>query len=737
MVTGRDRLATRVVYAWLAAIWLAAAVLPIAGAGALHGFRSVLWLLAVLASGASTPWRGVRVSVSLLAPCAYVAWYWQDTHVGFVPSTVHLAIVIAREFSEVFHHGTLADPLQTWLFVWLLTGAYWLVSYASRRTVLWLFYNAIACAGLIALSSMAPVKSLQAAVALLAVMFFALAVHRGGYRWETRALARVAATVTSILAVAGGLVAVFPHRTFAGAHEGRGGQSTGTSGLVTGYTLNDAQLGGSLSQNSRPVLTLTAPEPTYLRGQTLATYTGQGWISAPLTDSQMQSEQLDQLIADNGFTGLPARSFDETITLLSPVDTSDLLAGYEVTDVIRLPGLYDGRFALDTVQGNIQAPRLRPGQSYEVETTVPTNPYPLLAGIREPFAAMKRAIPLDVQEYDLQLPSTLPKSVAALAQRTVQRAHATTEYEMVKSLMSYLQTHEMYTTTNVPTPTDGQDYVAQFLFQSHRGYCDNFSSALAVMLRTLGVPTRWVTGFAVSHANQTGPDTYVVTDADAHAWVEVYFPEYGWIPFDPTPTFHMPFGAGFTLQGGSPGDGSGQPSSTGEGHPFTPTHTQQTWDTLSKTGEITRFRWTAWAVLAFGVIFGLSLCAIVVGYIVHARRLERLWRTAPELALANTCRELLQRSLPSAGKSATLRQLWPLARASGTSQEDFFAWLSEAEAVLYGGVPLETGAALRLREPLDRWRRMIGKSTTFVDYVTKAVVLGIDQVRTQRTIKGE
>ncbi|WP_284199643.1 transglutaminase-like domain-containing protein [Alicyclobacillus sacchari] len=312
-----------------------------------------------------------------------------------------------------------------------------------------------------------------------------------------------------------------------------------------------------------------------------------------------------------------------------------------MTDVIRLPGLYDGRFALDTVQDNIQAPRLHTGQSYEVETSVPANPYPILARIREPFVALKGAIPADVLANDLQLPSALPKAVATLAQRTVQEAHATTEYGMVTSLISYLRTHEEYTTTDVPKPAVGQDYVAQFLFQTHRGYCDNFSSALAVMLRTLGVPTRWVTGFAVSSANQTGADTYLVTDADAHAWVEVYFPEYGWIPFDPTPTFHMPFGTRVSAKGAAPGGETGQPTPSSQGHPSTQPHTQRLGDTFPRSDGITRLDWDGF-VLGVGVVLFLGSCAMGMRAMLRTRQLARLWETKPELALARMCGDILR-----------------------------------------------------------------------------------------------
>ncbi len=80
------------------------------------------------------------------------------------------------------------------------------------------------------------------------------------------------------------------------------------------------------------------------------------------------------------------------------------------------------------------------------------------------------------------------------------------------------------------------DAVEYFLFEQKRGYCEQFSSSLAVMARSLGIPARVATGYVSGEYNPfTG--LYEVKASDAHAWVEVYFPRYGWSTFDPTPSF--------------------------------------------------------------------------------------------------------------------------------------------------------------------------------------------------------
>ncbi|HXF29988.1 MAG TPA: transglutaminase domain-containing protein [Solirubrobacterales bacterium] len=86
-------------------------------------------------------------------------------------------------------------------------------------------------------------------------------------------------------------------------------------------------------------------------------------------------------------------------------------------------------------------------------------------------------------------------------------------------------------TTEVGAP--GPEPLNEFLFHTHAGYCQHFAGAAALLLRVAGVPARVVVGFATGE--QIGHDSWAVRDEDAHAWIEVYFPGVGWVPFNPTP----------------------------------------------------------------------------------------------------------------------------------------------------------------------------------------------------------
>ncbi|HET9102245.1 MAG TPA: transglutaminase-like domain-containing protein [Solirubrobacteraceae bacterium] len=119
--------------------------------------------------------------------------------------------------------------------------------------------------------------------------------------------------------------------------------------------------------------------------------------------------------------------------------------------------------------------------------------------------------------------------VDALAQRLA--AGARTPYAYVRTVLRYLHTGFSYT----ENPPLRADPLAAFLLRDHAGYCQQFSGAMALLLRMGGVPARVATGFTSgSRQGRGGP--FVVTDVDAHAWVEVWFARYGWVRFDPTPT---------------------------------------------------------------------------------------------------------------------------------------------------------------------------------------------------------
>jgi transglutaminase-like putative cysteine protease len=137
-----------------------------------------------------------------------------------------------------------------------------------------------------------------------------------------------------------------------------------------------------------------------------------------------------------------------------------------------------------------------------------------------------------VQRY-LQLPDNLPRRVGRKA-REVTRGAQSTPFDEAVAIETYVRSFPV--DYDVPGAPAGRDAVDYFLFDAQRGYFDYHASAMAVMLRTLGIPARVATGYVVDPKAAVGNNTYNLTERNAFAWPEVYFPGIGWVEFSPTPS---------------------------------------------------------------------------------------------------------------------------------------------------------------------------------------------------------
>ena len=136
-------------------------------------------------------------------------------------------------------------------------------------------------------------------------------------------------------------------------------------------------------------------------------------------------------------------------------------------------------------------------------------------------------------DHYLQLPTTLPDRVGDLAERLT--ADADNPLDKALAIQDYLRGPEFTYSLDIEAPPIESDGVDWFLFESKVGYSDYFGSAMAVMLRSVGVPARIAAGYAPGEINEDGQR--VIRDSDSHGWVQVYFPGYGWIDFEPTPNW--------------------------------------------------------------------------------------------------------------------------------------------------------------------------------------------------------
>jgi transglutaminase-like putative cysteine protease len=297
------------------------------------------------------------------------------------------------------------------------------------------------------------------------------------------------------------------------------GQGVATSRSTVGVDTSGA---GTLSLlvrgalPSTPLLRVSVDSPMLWRGSIYPTYTGNSWQAEP-AQGFAYSAGNDVAVPRSAIDPRPVGPTKTYHAYYEPGLHSSLLWAPGVP--LRLRG--DG----GEIRGIVRSPanvRIIGAQEisgYTVKTSIATTSPARL------IAAKGRDL---VNTVWTTLPTELPARVSQLAH--VITADATSRYEQVNELEAYLRRHETYS-LNSPIPGPGQDAVADFLFRDHTGFCEQFASAEAVMLRTLDVPARVVTGLA--YGTRHG-DTRLLTAADAHAWVEVYYPGIGWSPTDPT-----------------------------------------------------------------------------------------------------------------------------------------------------------------------------------------------------------
>jgi len=287
----------------------------------------------------------------------------------------------------------------------------------------------------------------------------------------------------------------------------------GAGGLPRAHLLSS---GPELS--SRVALRVWVDEPPpgeggeqhYYRSRTYAIYNGQGW----------DREEVQSLALDAG----------EPWSDKLPAGRRELL---QTVEVIGAPGRVLYAAGEPLAPDRPYRALLRDGQDLvALEPVRRAGEYTILSAVpavsEDTLRAAGEAYPDWVLGRYLQLPP-LPERVMELAQRLV--AGAETPYDRAQALESYLRTIPY--TLEVEQPPAERDAVDYFLFDLRRGYCDYYATAMVVLARSVGLPARLAVGYASGHYNEE-MGFYEVTERDAHSWVEVYFPRYGWIPFEPT-----------------------------------------------------------------------------------------------------------------------------------------------------------------------------------------------------------
>lgn len=360
------------------------------------------------------------------------------------------------------------------------------------------------------------------------------------YDWGLLALTG-AISLTAIVLTAGFFV--FTPRIEAGFLGTNPGQSTYRSGLSQEV---DLARGGTIVGDSTPVMRVAFPDqpdgryngPMYWRATTLAGYTGSGWIRTSL----IQNDTLDGTYRT---PDLDYRRRGGT----DVVRRRQMRPGPEVRQEIYMDGMPEtGLPALSIVRevrvsGGSKAPLLRWDEYGDFTVRLAREQsgglnYTAFSETYQPTPNELRTAPADYRTVLEHFDYGLLTHSSDLLPETVQLARRLTRdeptvFDKAMAIQRYLSGGQFTYTLEVP-PLARRNTIDHFIHTVKTGHCELYASAMALMLRSVGVPTRVVSGYRGGDWNEQD-ESYLITNEMAHLWVEVYFPVFGWVTFDPSP----------------------------------------------------------------------------------------------------------------------------------------------------------------------------------------------------------
>jgi transglutaminase-like putative cysteine protease len=356
----------------------------------------------------------------------------------------------------------------------------------------------------------------QAAVESPTTAWFASRSRRGPTSVLALGGAMIVTTVALAAAIGPHLPGATVHAVVDWRHSGSGG---GGGGRNTASPLVD--IAARLKSLDRTeVFTVQTAQPSYLRITALSTFNGTGWS----LDDTYRPVHGVLPEADSAPSALPAEAVAyETVDTTIRVSALDSLWLPAVYRPYRVTGV--GGLSYSAAAGSIITDKpTSDGLVYDVVSHVPAPSEADLAASN--WVDIKQP---GLQKY-LELPVSVPQGVRLLAQEHTQGARG--PYQAALMLQGWLRNPPFRYSLDVPADQSA-NALLNFLTKSQAGFCQQFSAAFAVLAREIGLPSRVAVGFTEGDADAQG--VFHVTDANAHAWPEVWFNGIGWVAFEPTP----------------------------------------------------------------------------------------------------------------------------------------------------------------------------------------------------------
>ncbi|PLS08888.1 DUF4129 domain-containing transglutaminase family protein [Neobacillus cucumis] len=475
----------------------------------------------------------------------------------------NVGLLLSRQWND------LSNEFRTLLFFILLGLMVYLINYwllRQKRIFIFFFMTLIYITVLDTFTTYsaktAIVRTVVAGFAVMGILTFYRIIQKEKVYYDAESIRKwmIPLSVMIVLSVLVGMAApkaapIWPDPVpYLTAKNDKAGTSSPKAGPHRiGYSTDDRALGGPFVGDNQAVFAYEGNGENYWKMETKDMYTGKGWISSGSTFTSFRKGDL-----------VPIYSIPSEVERIKETARVILNGSYKFNYVMYPAGLtkiltiqpssqntnqflVDGnneKISFITREQQPVVPQVftvefeRP--KYKASELVKTTAFP---------AEMNRAY---YEKYTM-LPMNLPPRIKELAEEITKGK--INWYDKAKAVEDYFDNNGfIYDQKNVAIPGEKDDYVDQFLFETKRGYCDNFSTSMAVLLRTIGIPTRWVKGYTggefQSYSDEsTSKQFYEVTNNNAHSWVEVFLPNLGWIPFEPTIGFSNEMNINDDLEG--------------------------------------------------------------------------------------------------------------------------------------------------------------------------------------------
>ncbi|MCM3088374.1 transglutaminase domain-containing protein [Bhargavaea ginsengi] len=616
--------------------------------------------------------------------------------------------------------GRITDPFRTVLFLALLWMASYLIQYWINVKMSVLIFYGMTVIFITILDTFSPysadaaiLRVLVIGFLLLGLTFLAKLADGQGKRPGLPAFLVMTIPLLVLVTAAGAVSQFLPKSDpawpdpvpFIKSFAEGAGDGLGRDAGKIGYGEDDSMLGGPFIGDDTVVFEATADRGQYWKVETKDTYTSRGWIHSSEEQELLPvggSRPIDEPLLAGTTRG------EDTAAVSMQLDFEFIVRPY---GAIAPSGPEGTEFLQEAGTGKVVPFINNEPAVLDAYSVTYDEPAYSMTALR---ATVPDTLPQGVLTQYLQLPDGLPQRVHDLALEITGREE--TLYGKARAVEQYFrQNGFVYDQANVASPGTGEDFTDHFLFETKRGYCDHFSTSMVVLLRSAGVPARWVKGF--NEGEEIGRSDagrqFEVTNNNAHSWVEAYMPGVGWMPFEPTIGFDGAGGIDYDLdleemteEETQEMEQSAQPEEAEEEETPAAAKGDGFWKSLGdRIAENSRVIYIALAVLAAAVLAAFLLRDKWLPRVMVARfRKRALDRGEFERSYARLLKRLRSYGLPKEdGKTLSAYAREVDAHFGG----DDMKRLTEAyEAVLYGGRDA-VGEERAIRES---WENLINRT---------------------------